>query len=116
MKHIITSLSLLACISFGTSAFAQTATPVSSSVANTCVAANFTDAKYKAIKVGMTMDQVNQTIGCKSKPGYITRYPEYTSYGWSVSDPIHLSIIVKFDTEVTKVKSTAGIFKDANGF
>lgn len=153
MKHTITSLCLLAGISFGTSAFAQTATfnnatryltipsvqagttiysnvvvrldsfaiisvgseaPVSSSVADTCVAANITTAKYNAIALGMTIDQVNQTIGCKFNPSFTQRGTSYTVYTWIASGFIQ----VFFDGAGTTVTGLNGtdIFKSANGF
>lgn len=154
MKHIITNLCLLAGISFGTSAFAQTATfnnatrfltipsvqagtsvysnvvvrldsfaiisvgsetPVSSSVAATCVTANFTTAKYNAIALGMTPDQVNQTIGCKFDPSFTQRNQSHLVYGWS---NISSLMLVYFDPAGTKVTALLGgdIFKSAIGF
>ena len=145
MKHIITNLCLLAGISFGTSAFAQTATfnnatryltipsvqagtsiysnvvvrldsfaiisvggeapvfssvaPVSPSAADTCVTANFTIAKYNAISLGMTLDQVTQIIGCKPQLSY--RSSSEFQYVWR--DINERFIFVNLDSVKMKV-------------
>ena len=154
MKHIITILCLFTGISFGTSAFAQTATfnnatrfltipsvqvgttvysnvvvrldsfaiisvgsetPVSSSVAATCVTANFTTAKYNAIALGMTPDQVNQTIGCKFNPAFTQRTQSFLLITWNFSGSL---MQVYFDPAGTIVTAPLGtdIFKYASGF
>ena len=155
MKHILTNLCLLAGISFGTSAFAQTATfdnatryltmpsvqvgttvysnvvvrldsfaiiyvgsetPVSSSLPTTCVTTNFTTAKYNAIALGMTPDQVSQTIGCKFNPAFNTRSQSHLLITWANS---YSSMIqVYFDPAGTMVTGLLGsdIFKSASGF
>ena len=107
-SNVVVRLDSFAIISVGSE------TPVRSSVADICVAANFTTAKYNAIALGMTPDQVNQTIGCKFNPSYTQRSASFTVYTWVASGFIQ----VYFDPAGTTVTGLAGntLFKTANGF
>jgi hypothetical protein len=85
-------------------------------VSDTCSASNITTANFNAITVGMTLDQVNQTIGCKYDPGasvnsqsYIVRYWRETALGSLAC------IIVWFDPAGNIVTSYFGDFKSAIG-
>ena len=60
-NNVVVRLNAFDVISVGSSTPADDGT-----VAETCTDANFTLAKYNAITEGMTLDQVNQIIGCKN--------------------------------------------------
>jgi hypothetical protein len=60
-NNVVVRLNAFDVISVGSSAPVDDGT-----VAETCTDANFTLARYDAIIEGMTLDQVNQIIGCKS--------------------------------------------------
>lgn len=92
-------------------------------VAQTCTSANLTVANYNAIALGMTLNQVNQTIGCANSPGATaTIGNSYTSYGWinvSLTGGVSTTIGVAFDitgTVVTVVPGTDNFFKSRTGF
>ena len=92
-----------------------------SPVAATCTASNFTLPKVDAIALGMTLDQVNQIIGCPNNPMYTQRSERYVAYAWANPSGSQ-SIVVFFDptgTTVTAPTSQPGqpqFFKYSSGF
>lgn len=96
-------------------------TPVSA----TCSASNFTAAKYDAITLGMTLEQVFQVIGCKNTPSLTTVFgTNIVGLGWAWTDPVSFqmrAINVWFDATgsiVTKLPDTDSnpYFKSRTGF
>lgn len=83
----------------------------SGGVSDTCSPANFTIAKYDAIAAGMTLDQVNQIIGCKGVYGNITVSNDFTLYRWFyMSGPVYMIEVhflhgVVIDPPVNKVRT-----------
>ena len=85
-------------------------------ISETCGAENFTIAKHNAIQVGMSLDQVNQIIGCESDPGYTVRGAGFEKHVWLPSPPLK-SILVYFDQSNLKVTgSLLDSFKVSSGF
>lgn len=95
-------------------AFASPPTPTNP-VSETCMAGHFTLAKYNAIARGMTLDQVNQTIGCRNDALLTQRDPFTVIYVWANRGGNQL-ILVFFDATGTFVCSDCPIFKEASGF
>jgi hypothetical protein len=89
--------------------------PATSPVAATCTAANFTLAAYNAIQTGMTVDQVNQIIGCQYLPSLTVRYANFVVYQWGAVG-LAAHIAVYFDATGTVVTAQSGIFKTSGGF
>lgn len=91
--------------------------PPVTGVSVTCTLDNFTKDKFDAIQAGMSIDQVNQVIGCKFEPRATMRLNELTQYTW-----VHLTtgrhlISVLFDESTLKVTGTMGtLFKNSMGF
>jgi|GEM_PF-1617899 len=79
--------------------------PPAGTVSDTCTAANFTAAKFAAITLGMTLDQVNQTIGCKYDPVWNLKSTTFSRYSWLSSPKV---IQVFFDVNGTQVTATSG--------
>ncbi len=79
--------------------------PPAGTVSDTCTAANFTAAKFAAITLGMTLDQVNQTIGCKYDPVWNLKSTTFSRYSWLSSPKV---IQVFFDVNGTQVTATRG--------
>jgi len=84
-------------------------------VTDTCSSANITVPIYNAIVAGMTLAQVNQTIGCKYSPALTTAIGDHVSHGWNYGGAI---IIVYFDATDSFVKGIIGtdLFKSRTGF
>lgn len=80
-------------------------TPPAGTVSDTCTAANFTAAKFAAIALGMTLDQVNQTIGCKYDAAWNLKSSTFSRYSWLSSPKV---IQVFFDVNGTQVTATSG--------
>lgn len=87
--------------------------PVSGPVSQTCTSANFTTATYNAIAVGMTLDQVNQAVGCAYSPNLTQRATSFTAFVWSDSTA---HIIVYFDASGSKVTLLGTTYKTSSGF
>lgn len=93
-------------------------------VSNTCDSSNFTYAKFNAIAIGMTLNQVKQTIGCTNDSTITTRITNFVGYGWKARIPgslLSYFIWVYFDSTgsiVTDVSSggAAPYFKSSQGF
>lgn len=83
-------------------------------VAERCGASNFTTAKFNAITVNMTVDQVNQVMGCKYNSTLTQRNTSYLVYVWDYGQSM---VAVYFDPDGTRATFYAGIiFKMATGF
>jgi hypothetical protein len=93
-----------------------TITTPTSPVAATCVASNFTTAAFNAIQLGMTLSQVNQTLGCANDPFFTQRNIYQVTHAWSAQ--VGGSIIVYFDAAGTIVTGINGsnMFKSSSGF
>lgn len=93
-------------------------TPTSTSpVPTTCAASNLTTAAFNAIQLGMTVAQVNQTIGCAYAPSSTQRTMNEVVYAWT--PPMSAAmILVFFDASGTTVTGIGGlnIFKQSMGF
>lgn len=99
--------------------------PATSTVSATCTASNFTLANYNAIALGMTLDQVSQTIGCQNNPTLTSRHTSRVTYGWDAESQVsavYQLILVYFDptgvivTSPYSSGSGSGTFKGASGF
>lgn len=87
--------------------------PVATAPAAQCAAANFTTAIYNAIKPGMTVDQVNATIGCQFTPSLTVRSTGTIQNQWFVSSPTAGTkfILVFFDsTTLLSTRTGSGGF------
>ncbi len=96
-----------------------------SAVTAKCTAANFTNANYNAIALGMSFAQVTNIMGCVNSPTYSQHQGGFTIYGWSWMNPTTLQtmlISVWFDATgntVTDAYSGQGpttYFKSSSGF
>lgn len=59
------------------------ADPVSGTIAETCIPSNFNADKFNAVVPGMTLNQVNQLMGCKPNPARTNRSSSgYVTYEW----------------------------------
>jgi hypothetical protein len=87
-------------------------------VADSCTPEMFTIDKFNTIQPGMTLDQVNQVIGCKFDPGSIVRAGAVVNYTWASNGSSGVRLIsVYFDASTNKVTSTLGSsFKSSAGF
>jgi hypothetical protein len=83
-------------------------------VSATCSSSNFSTAIFNAIAVGMTMSQVNQTIGCQYNSGYTQRAATYTYNVWV--GPSYQMINVWFDASDSVVTGLGTTFKGSSGF
>ncbi len=72
-------------------------------VSATCSQSNFTLANYNAIAIGMTLQQVNQTMGCQYYPSMTTHVQSLTVYNWY--DGGQRLIMVWFDSNGTVTSS-----------
>lgn len=92
-------------------------TPLPPLGGSTCSPANFTIDKYNAIQVGMSLDQVNQIIGCQPDSN-ISRQANLALYSWRyISGTKVKSIMVFFDQSSLKVSgSMDDFFKSSAGF
>lgn len=82
-------------------------------VSATCTSANINLDKFNRISVGMTLAQVNQTIGCAYNPIYTSRNSTYTVNMWSYGTS---AITVYFDVSNSVVTALDGFFKSSLGF
>lgn len=96
------------------SAFASPPTPTNP-VAATCTASNFTLAKFDAIARGMTLDQVNRTIGCMNHAASTQRDAFRVVYVWANLGGNQI-ILVFFEPTGTTVTFDGPIFKTSSGF
>lgn len=83
-------------------------------VSPTCAAGQLTLAKYNAIAAGMTLAQVQQTMGCQYSAAATQRSPYYVAYTWTTPGAIS-AITVFFDPSGAVVQSFGGSFKVASG-
>jgi hypothetical protein len=94
-------------------------TPPTGPVNETCADENFTPAKFNAISLGMTIDQVNQTIGCKFEPLFNINGTLYSSRQWQYLNPTTFDfkyIAVSFDATGSIVNAKSSPFKIRKGF
>lgn len=96
--------------------FSGASTGPGGAVSATCASSNFTVANFNSIKIGMTLEQVNQTMGCAYNPNYTQRGTGYVANSW-VSNSGQ-SVLVFFDVnDATVTPLAAGVaFKTSNGF
>lgn len=91
--------------------------PMQSSENTICGSDNFTPESYNAIQIGMSLDQVNQIIGCNFDPNSIVRASGLVVYRWSIMEPNLMFISVKFnDTDLTVTNQVLEAFKSSSGF
>lgn len=97
----------------------RTATTVNfaaTSIPAYCTLGNINAASYSAIQVGMTYDQVTQTIGCLNDTSLTTRMSGMVQYVWSLNaGSLMTSILVYFDGTGTIVTPFGGSFKSSFG-
>lgn len=85
-------------------------------IADICSPEMFTVDKYNTIQPGMSLDQVNQVIGCKFDPGSIVRVNPLVNYSWRNIDSGRF-ISVHFDASTNQVTGSLGSsFKSSAGF
>lgn len=84
-------------------------------VAATCTSSNFTVAKYNAIQAGMTLQQVNEVIGCEPNPTSTVRGQDFVHYTWNTSSSPYMSIGAYFVADGSRVQS-GQYFKSSSGF
>lgn len=86
--------------------------PATPPVTATCTSSNFTLAKYSAITIGMTLDQVNQAIGCVNNTDPIVRTANSIAYQWGGLQTGTIGyIVVYFDlTNSTVISKGSGGF------
>lgn len=85
-------------------------------VSEVCSKSNFSNQIFNAINLGMTLSQVNSTIGCMYTPSRTGRSSTFTSYTWTVVEQA-LAIVVYFDANGNLVTNQGGgFFKVAAGF
>jgi hypothetical protein len=85
---------------------------------NSCIASNFTVAKFNAIALGMTSNQVGHTIGCALDDSHTMRTADFVSYSWTSSSNGQDNLItVYFDAAGSLVKGIGGgsTFKISGG-
>lgn len=90
---------------------------VASSVSATCTAANITTASFNAIQEGMSVEQVNQVMGCQYTPALTLKGPTFVVYSWAIPSTTTY-ITVWFDSsgsKVTRLGGSASSFKDSHG-
>lgn len=86
-------------------------------ISETCGAGNFTIDKYNAIQVGMSLNQVNQTIGCKFSPEFTNRVEGIAVvHKWVHSTNGTPFLMVFFDESSLTVTPMDGTFKISSGF
>jgi hypothetical protein len=86
-------------------------------VSATCTSANINLDKYNRITVGMTMAQVNQTLGCTYLPGSTHRTTTYVINSWTAYDNGIKGILIYFDKTNSVVTAQGGsVFKSSSGF
>ena len=80
------------------------------SVTTVCAASNFTIANYNAIALGMTLNQVSQTIGCVNDLTKTQRSTNFVAYEWYYHVPgaNSYTIIVYFDPNGSNVAGLYG--------
>ena len=116
--HTVTALMALTVLTTacgGGGSAAPVATPAPDPVATpapapapACTQANFTVANFNALSVGMTLAQVNQTIGCQTSSNAVTQ--SAISYSWSSGSSL---ITVYFDAAGTTVTALGSTYKAA---
>jgi hypothetical protein len=106
-NFLVVKIDAATIVSYGSSSKASGA----GVAARQCTKANLTQARFDAIKVGMTLDQVNTTMGCQYAPLQLTwgdrninagNPPGYDIWQWQAIDTISY-IQVYFDSEGKKV-------------
>ena len=91
-------------------------TTPSITVSTICTSSNLTLAHYNAIVPGMTLDQVNQTIGCAYYPSETMRFTDFVIYHWLVLSGGISFIEVYFDPSGTIVTPQGNVWKGGSGF
>lgn len=85
-----------------------------------CSSNNFSPAIYNAISIGMTISQVEQTIGCNFDPTKTVRGGSFVLKWWSYLNPTTYAtemIGVYFDGTDSVVTAIGGtLFKQSQGF
>jgi len=82
---------------------AVTPTPTPTPI-GACSDINFTDSIFNAIKLGMTLDQVNQTIGCIFDPSFTVGSSSFTTRKWVYLNGSTIKVLsVDFDPKTNIV-------------
>jgi len=92
--------------------------PINGGVSETCGSENFTIDKFNAIQIGMSLDQVNQVIGCEFSRTVRAVSVAVVEYFWEhFSDSDGFSYIsANFDPSSLTVTGLRGsTFKNASG-
>jgi len=87
-------------------------------VSATCSTLAFTSAKYSAIRIGMTIQEVKNLLGCEYAGYYTTRTNTNVRYVWATSN-FSANIAVYFDITgeyVYGINGSTTVFKTASGF
>ncbi len=99
--------------------------PVTAPVTAACTSANFTNARFNAIALGMSFSQVTAIMGCANNPTFSQHQGVFTIYGWSWLNPSTFQtmlISVWFDSTGTIVsdaysgQAPTAYFKSSSGF
>jgi len=84
-----------------------------------CQSESFTGERFNKINQGMTLQQVNELLGCTPDTSLIQRSPRSVLYVWLVSTRTEVaakSITLFFDPSGEKVKALGTEFKSSTGF
>lgn len=84
--------------------------PIVTGVSGVCGRENFTVDKYNAIRIGMTLNQVTQIIGCEHDPSYTMRLGIIAVGGSTTADLVRYAWI-----DLTLWKEITVFFDDASG-
>lgn len=116
-NNLVIRLEKFTVVSVGTATPVTPITPTTPTtpVTTACAATNFTVAKYDAITAGMTMDQVNQAIGCTYDPAQISKTGTFSRYSW-VSLPTLIQVYFDLDGKIVTAAGSSGTVKVKIGF
>ena len=86
----------------------------------TCNANSLTTYTFNRVGLGMSLDAINNIVGCKYDPVLTFRMPTAIMYTWTYVDPnigLNLSMNVFFDLYGTRsIDIGGGVFKAAHGY
>ena len=92
-------------------------------IKDTCTSGSFTSAIYNSIKIGMTLSQVQQIIGCKFTSTDLPYHQAYIQHQWveNRSDYKYVYLSVTFDptdsiVQENQIIKGVPIFKSRYGF
>ncbi len=121
-NNVVLTVNAYAINAVGTSA---PYVPVTAPVTSTCTSANFTNARFNAIALGMSFSQVAAIMGCVNSPAFSQHQGTFTIYTWTWMNPSTLQtsmISVWFDSSGTIVtdafsgQAPTPYFKSSSGF